>query len=484
MIEKLKHLLKDSLIYGLGSTVGKFIGVLLVPIFTRIFSPAEYGVIDLIGAISSIISFILVLGLDSAVVRFYYADNDIKEKQTVISTGLLFQVAFSIVGCIILFFCTDYIAIKVFKNLAYSIILKVSFITIPFTITISFLSMIFRINFAPWKYSGLVVAQVFLTASISIYLVVILRMGIIGVFYSSLITNVILTPVGLFLSRFNYSLVFSIKRLKSLLSYGIPLVPASFSLLILNLADRFFLMHYSTLEQVGLYSIGIKLSSLLLVIVSAFQLGWAPFAFSISKEKVAKEVYSKVLTYYMLLSSFIAIGLSIFACDILKFVTTSQYVEGFKVVGMLSFGIIAYGAYHIVSIGVHLTNKTSHIAWTLTVAAVMNLLLNFLLVPKYGMLGASFATLVSYFISTYLLYRVSQKYYPIEYEIRKVTIICFVSWILIIVGMLCNTSSVVLNLILKLLIIGSFPLILFLLNIFEPKEIAYIKNFIGKVKGK
>lgn len=482
MIEKLKHLLKDSLIYGVGSTVGKFIGVLLVPIFTRIFSPAEYGVIELIGAISSIVLFVLILGLDAAVGRFYYEAKDTKEKQTVISTGLFFQSGFSILSCIILLFYTDYIVIWVFKNLAYSSFLKVSIITIPFTTTISFLSTIFRINFAPWKYSGLVIAQVFLTASISIYLVVILRIGIIGVFYSSLITNVILTPIGLFLSRFNYSLVFSIKKLKSLLSFGIPLVPASFSLLILNLADRFFLMHYSTLEQVGLYSIGIKLSSLLLLIVSAFQLGWGPFAFSISKEKVAKEVYSKVLTYYMLLSSFIAIGLSIFAYDILKIVTTSQYVEGFKVVGMLSFGVIAYGAYYIVSIGVHLTNKTSHIAWTLTVAAVMNLLLNFLLVPEYGMLGASFATLVSYFISTYLLYRESQKYYPIKYEMRKVIIICLVSGILISLGMLCNTSSVVLNLILKSLIIGIFPLVLFALNIFESREIEYVKKLIWKIK--
>lgn len=297
MIENLKRLLKDSLIYGLGSTVGKFIGVILVPIFTRVFSPAEYGVIELISAISLIILFVLMLGLDSATVRFYYSTKDIKEKQTVISTGLFFQVAFSIVGCIILCFYTDYIAIKVFKNLAYSIILKVSFITIPFTLTINFLSMIFRLNFAPWKYSSLIVTQLFLTAFISIYLVVILKVGIIGVFYSSLITNVIITPIGLFLSRSNYSLVFSTKKLKSLLSFGIPLVPASFALLILNLADRFFLAHYSTLKQVGLYSIGVKLSSLLLLIVSAFQLAWGPFAFSISKEDGAKKIYSKVLTY-------------------------------------------------------------------------------------------------------------------------------------------------------------------------------------------
>lgn len=480
MIENLKQLLKDSLIYGLGSTVGKFIGVLLVPIFTRVFPPTEYGVIELIGTISSILLSILVLGLDSSTVRFYYSTKDIKEKQTIISTGLFFQVAFSIVACIILCFYTDYIAIKVFKNLAYSIILMVSIITIPFTLIINFFTMIFRLNFTPWKYNSLIVTQLFLTAFISIYLVVILKIGIIGVFYSSLITNVILIPIGLFLSRSNYRLVFSIKKLKLLLSFGIPLVPASFSLLILNLADRFFLAHYSTLEQVGLYSIGIKLSSLLLLIVGAFQLAWGPFAFSISKEDGAKKIYSKVLTYYMLVSSFIAVGLSVFAYDILKIVTTPAYLEGFKIVGILSFGIVAYGAYYIVSIGIHLANKTSHIAWTLAVAAVMNILLNFLLVPEYGMLGASSATLVSYFISTYLLYRESQKYYPIEYEMKKITIICLVSGILIIIGMLCNTYSVGLNLILKTLITGIFPLILFVLNIFEPREIEYIKAFIRK----
>ena len=480
MIEKLKQLMRDSLIYGLGKYINTFIGIIFVPMYTRIFPPSEYGVVDLIGSTISIIVMFLILGLDSATALYFYDTEDIRDRKIIVSTSFYFRMALSIVICSMLFFSSEFISELIFNSKEYAIYLKIGVASIPFSLAIGFFLDLMRLKFESLKFSVISIGNTIVTSILIIYLIIFLKLGIVGIFIGMLISNIIFFFIGIYLTYKEYILSFSLPRLRNLLSFGLPLFPSSIAIWLLTFSDRYFLVKYSTLNEVGLYSIGVKLSHILLLVTSAFQLSWGPFAFSIQKESDAKNIYSKVLTYYLIIALFLATGLSFFSKEILMIATQVEYVEAYKVVGILSYVVIFGGIYYIVSIGVNLTKKTHYISFTTGVAALINIILNFLMIPYLGMVGAAIASLIANSCSVFFLYRISQKYYHIDYEINKIIKIILLSGFLILTSIFLDINSVILNYLLKLSLLLSFVVFL-ILYVFEKNEVDFINKMANNI---
>ncbi len=486
MIARLKPLLKDSLIYGLGRYINTFIGALFIPIYTRIFSPAEYGIVDLIGATVSMIVIFLILGLDSATALYFYDTEDRHNQKKIISTSFYFRMMLAVVICSALFFSSGYISELIFNSTEYARFLKIGVAAIPFSLAIGFFLDLMRLKFESLKFSVISIGSTIINSILIIYLIFFLQLGIEGILIGTLISNIIFFFIGLYLTYKEYILSISLSRLRDLLSFGLPLLPASIAIWLMTFSDRYFLVKYSTLNEVGLYSIAIKLSGVLLLVISAFQLSWGPFAFSIKKEIDAKNTYSKVLTYYLIITSFLAIGLSLFSKEILMIMTQAEYIAAYKVVGILSFAVIFVGLYNIISIGVNLTKKTHYISLTTGIAALINIILNFLLIPSLGIIGAAIATLIANCSSVSLLYLISQKYYYIQYENVKIIKIFLFSGVIILTTGLVNINSIALNYLFKLSLLIFFVIFLARLNIFEKNEVNFairtMNNILIKIK--
>lgn len=485
MLEKLKILLKDSFIYGLSRYISKFIAIFFIPIYTRIFSPAEYGVVDLIGASISILDMLLILGLDSATGMFYYENEDKYSRKIIVSTSLYFRMAFSIIVCSLLFFSSDFISELIFNSVEYAIFFKIGFATLPFTLAIGFFLDLMRLKFDSFKFSIISIGNAIVTSGLIIYFVIFLKLGIKGIFLGALVSSIIFFFIGLYLTYDNYIVSFSLKRFKELISFGLPLLPASMAALLMTYADRFFLLKYSTLEEVGLYSVGLKFSNVLILVISAFQLAWGPFALSLQKEKDAKKTYSKILTYYLVLTSFAAICLSLFSKEILTIMTQTEYIPAYKIVGTLSYATLFTGLYSIVSMGLILSKKTYFISIATGISGLVNVILCLLLIPNFGMFGAAISILFANLCSIYLLYLFSQKYYYIQYEIKKIATILSLSGAIIIISIFININNIILNYSIKLSLILFFVMFL-LLNVFEKKEvdlaIKTTKNILNTIR--
>jgi O-antigen/teichoic acid export membrane protein len=313
------------------------------------------------------------------------------------------------------------------------------------------------------------------------YLIVVLKKNILGILIAEFIATSIITACAIFNIRKDIKFQFSLTRLKELLHFGLPLVPANLGIIIVNGSDRYFLKYFSNLQEVGLYALGYRIASVVVLAIGAFQLSWGPFLFSIEKEKNAQDIYSRVLTYFLFTVGLLTLGLSIFAKEIVMFLSTPDYYGAYRVVPIIALAYLLYGAYFAVSIGINLKNKTIYFPLVLGLAAVLNLILNYLFIPKYGMMGAAVATLISYFFIALGIYWVSVKYYSINYEWLRIGKITFVWSGLYIAASVFKFKTLPETLFFKSLLAAAYPFLLFLTGFFTRGEIIKLKQIVTKI---
>jgi len=242
MLEQMKRLAIESSIYGLGRAVARFTGIFLVPIYTRLLTPSDYGIIDVIGTTISIVSLFSVLGLDSAMAFYYYEEESPGEQKIAVSTSFACRslMALSLAGLLLLF--SQRLSLLIFNTKAYTNFLRLAIITFPLALTVAFYQLLFRVKRAPWHFTALSLGGVLATILLNVYLVVFRKMGVYGILWSALVTQTLFTLIGFTMTRGEYGPSLRVSRLRELLTYGLPLVPASISYWILGSSDRYFLL--------------------------------------------------------------------------------------------------------------------------------------------------------------------------------------------------------------------------------------------------
>lgn len=473
----IKELGKHTIAYGYSRIVSVFASLILIFVLTKNFAPEEFGVISLLLIVVSILTGFLMMGFDSAIALHFHEAKHESEKKIIISTGFYFIVIASLLMLSILSAFTDNLSLIIFKEVKYNIFVAILFPIVFFSLINSFTLGLFQTLLKPNYYFYSTFSNSVLSVLFILYFVLKTDFGIKGVFYGYLFANVITSILGLYLNKSKFVISFSCKILKSLLKFGIPLVLASIAIFVLNTADRFAIIHFGTLREVGLYSLGFKIANIVLLLVGSFQLAWGPFAFSIRNNVGANKTYAKALKHFTIIACILSLAATIFSKELVYLLAGSQYVGAYIVVAPLTLAAVAYGSYFIVSLGVNLTKKTGFIAITSSLAAICNILLNLILIPNFGIIGAGISSVLSYCVSAYLLYLISQHYYPIPFNIKKI----FLMWVLTIIfmsfGLAIDFNSLWLNLIAKLSIILLLLLSILYFKILKLDEIKLIFVF-------
>jgi O-antigen/teichoic acid export membrane protein len=200
-------------------------------------------------------------------------------------------------------------------------------------------------------------------------------------------------------------------------------VPAALSLWVLNFSDRFFLVALSGPREVGLYSIGVRLSSAILFLLIAFSTAWPAFAYSIEDELEARRTYGMVLTYLLFVCCWLSLGIGLLAPWLVRLLTTPPFYSSARVVAPLAFALAAYAGYTVVVIGLGRAGKTGF-NWIVTgAAALLDTGLNIALIPRYGMTGAAIATLAAYTTMFVAMAWYVQRIYPVPYRWKRVAVL-------------------------------------------------------------
>lgn len=481
MLKTIKDLTKHSIIYGSGSILSKLLGLVLLPIFTRFLTTADYGILSLLIITGSISVVIAKLGLGSALFReVIYRESD---QSTVMSTAFYFILGESALFFGILIAFSSNISILIFGTSDYAYLLKLILLT-RFLEVFKIITMArLRIREQSKLYATLSVLNFIIGAILNIYFIVILHWGVEGLITAGLITAVIFALIFLILIKRDLKLSFSTAILRRLLNFGVPLVPAGLASLLMTSADRYFLQHFTTTTEVGLYSIGYKIGLIMGLIVHSVQLAWPSHMFSIAKEQDAKQQFSKILTYYIVVFGFIGLGMSVCAREVIAIMTTPKFYNAYTIVPLIVLSYIFYGVRFITNTGLAIKNKMKYMPPIIIGAAVLNLYLNYLFIPRYGMMGAAGATVISYFVLVVVHTAVNLHFWYIPYEYKRIAKIGLVWGIMYGIGLLIKMPNIWLNIGLKLILMTSYPLILYLLKFYEPREIVAIKKiFLSIIK--
>lgn len=481
MFDKLKHSLKHTAIYSLGNIATKLVGIVLLPIYTTHFPVSEFGILGILEVSIMILTQVFLLGMPNAFLRFYGEEEDIQRKRSTLFTILIFLLGISGALLLLELVSADQIASFFAEQERFSIFLRLMFIIIFLRVLSFFFLSVLRANERSVLYTAGNLIKIFLTLGFNVYFVAVAQIGIIGVLYAYVIGEAILCLLLLPNIISNSTPKFDRRILQESLIFAFPIIFASLGSMILQMGDRYILKLLVNYKEVGLYDLGYRFSSLMNVfIIRSFSLYFLPQAYKLYGKKGDKRYYSKMLTYFVFGLCWVGLAISLFGKEIIKtFALNSDYWPAYKIIPIVALAYVFSGAGVVVNVGMFLKKETKYIAYTTLAAAVVNISLNFLLIPYFAMFGAATATLLSFLFLFLISYRVSNRIFPVPYEVYKILKMVAVIVGLYAVSVLSFELNMWIQLIVKVGLLAVFPIALYYWKFYESIEIRTIAEWIG-----
>ena len=484
MKEAIIKIIKHSTIYGMGKIATQFIAFLLIPIYTSHLTTQDYGILQICNIFTAILVTIISLGMSSSLFKVYYS-IDKNRKGDLLGTTFITYIAFSIIILTPLFVFGKPLANIIIGNYEHSYYLfKVLLFAVFFEGFINLQFAILRAKEESIKYGLISIIRIIVYASMNILFVVSFKRNYVGVkeaaFISLIISFLIMIPILMKNIKWRFSKVYA----KEVLHIGIPLAIGGLAVWVLNLTDRFMIKYLMSpaiaLSQIGIYSLGDKFAMIVkFILVMPFMLSWGPLMYSYQDNPEAKKIYTKVLHSFSFIAGFLFFFIALFSREMIELMARDKsYLIAYKVVPILASSKMLLGLYMIFTVGVTLTYKTKYMAFSNYIAAGLNILLNFIFIPKIGVIGAAIASLISYIVLVTLLYNFSQKFYYVNWKINRV--IFYLAFLFIISSISIYSN---LNLFIKAIIFIIIMPTLPLFKLVSYKEIntglKFIKNKIS-----
>ncbi len=429
-----RELFKQSSYYFISNVLAMFAGFISFPIWTRVFSKSEYGIFSLVSITISLGVGISKFGLQHSALRYH---SDFKEKIIDLDMSYyyttLFVSSFLISAVFILFFLLiGKLWLNSYINQTLIYLLPLIALLIFLSGINSLLTMFIRADNRGGLYSIFTIAERYGFLLFAIIIVFFFMKNLYGLFLGYLVSEVLifLALLSIFIKKMKITRI-SLTFLKEALKYGFPLIWMELSNMILNFGDRYLIQLYMGSEAVGVYSVAYNLSGMAeSFLTSPLRLAIIPLYIHIwnkNGEKETKMFLNNTLNYYFMLGLPIAIGLSWFGKEIIILLATSKFQESATVIPYIIFSQILYGSNIIFAAGLRIYKRTTILMYLSLVSCLVNIFLNVILIPKFGILGAAYATLIAYMFLTSLIIKSSYNYLKIKLDINKILKYAFIS---------------------------------------------------------
>ncbi len=471
-----KKLASQTAIYGLPTIVGRLLNYLLVPLYTNVFSPSEYGVVTELYAYVSFLGVLLTYGMETALFRF--SENK-EDKDQVFSTSLIsiFTTSFIFLVAVILFLKPIASGMQYEAHpeyiLWFAIIIVLDAVTaIPFAklrqanrpkafalvkSTNIFLNIVFNLFFIVFC------SRVYSHPDSSFYPIVSKiytpAIGVGYIFISNLLAS-IATLLMLLPGLLNVKYKLDKVLLKKILIYSIPLLVAGLAGMVNETMDRILLKYLlpigsDVMAQIGIYGACYKVSIIMTIFIQTFRYAAEPFFFAEEKNKNAGEIYANVMKYFVIACCLIFLGTLLYM-DIVQYFVGEKFREGLFIVPILLMANLCLGVFFNLSIWYKLSGQTKFGAYLTIFGAIVTLVCNYFWIPRYGYAGAAWATLACYASIMVVSYFIGQRYYFIQYDLKRIVGYLLLAIALFFISKFFGTFSMTLRLCLNTLLLLSF----------------------------
>ena len=431
-----KNLFKQTAIYGLATVLPRMLSFLLVMVHTSTLVKADYGETTILLAYMVFFNVILSYGMETAFFRFYNSEDN---KKDVVETSTI-SVFWTSIGFLFLsiFFrdtLSKWINVEVeYVTYAIWILVLDALVIIPFSKL--------RAEQRPIVYAVIKIGNVVINMALNLFFLLYLpqiaqnnpdtflatlyfddfQIGYIFIanLIASLATFVVLSP-----NYFHVKWHFDFQLWKRMMQYGFPILIAGIAFAVNEHFDKIFLEYLLPKDtgkaDVGAYAACYKLGLFMVLFATAFRLGIEPFFFSFAKNENAKQTYAIITKFFVIFGSLILLTVIVFA-DLLKMIMIpdQSYWEAMKVVPLIILANFFLGIYNNLSVWYKLTDKTKIGAYISVVGALLTLILNYILIPKYSYMGSAVATIMAYGSMMVISYTLGNRYYPVPYDIKKI----------------------------------------------------------------
>lgn len=468
-----KTLLKDTLIYMIGNFGSKVVSIIMLKFYTSFLTTSEYGTIDVITTTVSLMMPLISLQLSEGIFRMLTEESNKENQKRYISSAIniiFLNVIFLSVITIFLQLFFDILSYKYYTYILIMLILGAIY---------ELMNQIIRgMNLLKlYSFQGILFTLIF--TGCNILFIAKLNKGVYGYLISQIISYFIVSIVGFIVAKIYklYSVkIWSVEK-QELLSYSIPLIPNILSWWILNVSDRYFISYFTTNSDVGIYAFANKIVNLMYVINSIFILAWQSNSIRMYREEGRDKYYSKIFNIYSSLQSLVVILFSIVSYLLVRIFGSEEYLEAYKYIPLLAVAIMfnTYASYY--ANNYLILKKTKAIMKTTMIAAVINTVINLILIPYIGIYGAILSTIIAYMVVWII--RAKDKSISIRISINKKKLL--VNFLYVFLASIVNLLS---RNILFVEMLDMIILILFILNnsdfIKQLYNIAIVRGHGGK----
>jgi O-antigen/teichoic acid export membrane protein len=481
MFNNVRRISRQLFAYGTADVLVLAISFLLLPIYTRVLSPREYGALALLLVVEAVLKIVNRWGLDAAFLRFYY-ESPAENRTTLAGTiAMFFAMANGALAFVLLILAAP-INGALFDSLEFiwpyrlliANLFLSTFLVLPFTLL--------RIQERARLFATLNFALSFGTILLRLLLVVAFRLGLLGILMADVLVTIVMLVALSGTMRSMIAWRFSSLRLREVLRYGFPFVPNGVLTHVMGMGDRFILGIYMPLADVGVYLIAGSVAALIKYFPVAFDVAWTPFAYDSMRRRDAPALFARMATYAFAVLALSLVMLAGLGPPLMDLVLPAEYRQVGPLVPILALALAIQTVRSLPGTSLNVAKKTSVYPTVTSAGAVISTGAYFALIPRFGMYGAAVAALISQVLTTALMIYLAQRAYRIPYEVGRLAKVMAVGAITYTAMIVTVSGSTWRTIAVRVGLLALFPAGLVLLRFLRPHELADIRKLIATVR--
>lgn len=473
-----KRFLKDSIIYGASNILASGSAILLLPFYTRALSPTDYGLVDILRVFSSLIYVTIALEITQGLARHYPdAENEAAQIQYA-STSLWFTVVAYTVFVAVGFGLARPLASLVLDSQERTELFKIGLLSI-WSYGLFYLAqqqLRWGLKARAYAISNLLSTLVQIGATI--FLVLVVGLGAVGVVTGWFVGYLFGAAISLVAGRHFYKVSFDMSKLKEMLLFSFPLVPASVGVIVSLYIDRVAIKELMNLAEVGIFGVGYRIASLASLLMVGFQGALTPLIYTHYREPQTPADIARIFRFFVAIALLLFLLMTLFTTELLVIFTDPAYYSAASVLPLLVLAILLSGMY-VFAPGLHIAKKSGMVAMINVLSAIVNTVLNVTLIPFWGIRGAGLATFLSGMLIFALNMIYSQRYYFVPHQWKPLALACLLTLLVVVVGTYL-VPPMVPPLLAKLSLLASIPVLYIWVGLVDLEDLNRVRGYISR----
>lgn len=423
----MKRLFKEFLVYGVSGALSKIIMVFLVPLYTRILSTGEYGVLGIASTVLGALNILCELQLTSAVGRFYFEEVG-DSRRRLVGTGFVAILGLSAGTSLVVAAAAGWLGEAILASPEHAGVFHLLALQTPASVAYAYLLYLQRLARRPSKYLACSVSATLTTVGVSVLLVAVLRLGVYGALWGQVAGTVVGVTLCAAFSRHDVAWAWDWSVVRRLLAFGLPSVPAVVGTWVQAALGQFLLLSRMSLADVGVYSLSLRLASVVSLYQMAFGLAWFPFAMSIMGDPGRDRKYALGLLAYLSAGVALVVPLVLLGPEIVAILAGPDFRSAGRTLGMVSLAVLGEGVVITGSLGIMIRKRTIYYSIAYAVSVLVNVAVMMATLDRLGIVAVALGLLAGRWVHAAIVVVVSQRLLPVPHHVRQVGFILLVAF--------------------------------------------------------